>query len=236
MIAKGGVVIVTVLFAIFAAFFVIWTFYRGSFTLILVVLTGLVSLFNLYFFRDPNRTTPEDPRAIISAADGKVIQIAEEFEPRYFNERVWRVSIFLSIFDVHVNRVPTSGTVNYLEYYPGKFWAAYKDKASLENERMEIGIVSKAGFKVMFKQIAGIIARRVVCELQEGQTVRVGERMGLIRYGSRVDMFFPLSAKVLVSVRQKVWGGETIIATFLEESDQTFQEARIDEVPEFQEA
>lgn len=234
MIAKGGIVIIAISFVIFVACFVVWNIQRNALTLILMLLTGLIFLFNMYFFRDPNRTAPEDDRAIISAADGRVVGIAEEFEPGYFNERVWRVSIFLSIFDVHVNRAPISGTVNHLEYYPGKFLAAYKDKASLENERMEIGIVSRTGAKVMFKQIAGIIARRVVCDLHEGQLVKAGERMGMIRYGSRVDMFFPLSAKVLVNMGQKVSGGETIIATFTEENDQVFQEAKIDEVPELE--
>ena len=203
--------------------------------MIVAILAGLFFLFNIYFFRDPDRTTPDDSRAIISAGDGKVIQIVEEFEPDYFRDRVWRVSIFLSVFDVHVNRIPISGTVNYYRFIPGKYIMAFKEKASLENEQTAIGIVSQTGYQVMFKQIAGIIARRIVCGLVEGQTVKAGDRMGLIRYGSRVDMLFPLSAKILVDVGQKVFGGETVIAAFSDGDQGTFEEARIEEITEFAE-
>lgn len=235
MIARAGVNIIAGSFAVFFLLLIIWIFYRNSLLLSVVILAGLIFLFNIYFFRDPDRTTPEDPLAIISAGDGKVIQIVEEFEPNYFQDRVWRVSIFLSVFDVHVNRIPISGRVNYYRFIPGKFFAAFKEKASLENEQTAIGIISETGYQVMFKQIAGIIARRIVCRVREGERVKAGDRMGLIRYGSRVDMFFPLSAKILVDVGQKVFGGETIIAAFVDDNQRTFQEARIDEVPEFAE-
>lgn len=233
MIARGGVNIIMGSFAIFFILLIVWIFYRNSFLMIVVIVAGLFFLFNLYFFRDPKRTTPEDPRAIVSSGDGKIIQITEEFEPNYFHDRVWRVSIFLSVFDVHVNRIPISGRVNYIRFMPGKYFMAFKEKASLENEQTAIGIISESGYQVMFKQIAGIIARRIVCKLVEGQTVKAGDRMGLIRYGSRVDMLFPLSAKVLVDEGQKVYGGETIIATFSDDNPKTFQEVEIDEVPEF---
>lgn len=233
MIAKGGINIIVGSFAVFFVLLVIWIFYRNSFLLFVVILAGLFFFFNLYFFRDPNRTTPENPMAIISAGDGKVVQIVEEFEPSYFQDRVWRVSIFLSVFDVHVNRIPISGRVNYFRFIPGKFFAAFKEKASLENEQTAIGIMSETGCQVLFKQIAGIIARRIVCRLEEGQMVKAGDRMGLIRYGSRVDMLFPVSAKILVDVGQKVYGGETIIATLVDDNQKTYQEAQIDEVSEF---
>jgi phosphatidylserine decarboxylase len=235
LIAKGGIAIVAVSFAIFLVFFLVWLFNRNSIPLFLAVLTGLIFLFNLYFFRDPERTTPDNSKVIISAADGKVVQIVEEFEPNYFHEQVRRVSIFLSVFNVHVNRIPITGTVDYLEYFPGKFFAAYKEEASQANEQYEIGIAGDSGYRIMFKQIAGIIARRIVCNLIEGQPVKAGDRMGMIRYGSRVDMYFPLSAKVMVDIGEKVRGGETIIAIFKEEDEKTFEEARINEVPELEE-
>lgn len=232
MIAKGGVYIIAGSFAVFFIFLVVWIFYKNSFLLLFAVLAGLFFMFNMYFFRDPDRSTPEDPMAIISAGDGKVIQIVEEFEPNYFQDRVWRVSIFLSVFDVHVNRIPISGRVNYFRFIPGKYLAAFKEKASLENEQTAIGIIGENSHQVLFKQIAGIIARRIVCGLHEGQEVKAGDRMGLIRYGSRIDMLFPLSAKILVDVGQKVSGGETIIATFRNGNQKTYQEVKIHEVPE----
>jgi phosphatidylserine decarboxylase len=235
LIAKGGINIIVSSFAIFFVLLVIWIFYKNSFLLFVVILAGLFFLFNMYFFRDPNRITPDNPMAIISAGDGKVVQIVEEFEPNYFQDRVWRVSIFLSVFDVHVNRIPISGRVNYFRFIPGKYFAAFKEKASLENEQTAIGIMGDTGYQVLFKQIAGIIARRIVCGLKEGQVVKAGDRMGLIRYGSRVDMLFPVSAKILVDVGQKVYGGETIIATFADDSQKTYQDAQIDKVPEFAE-
>lgn len=189
----------------------------------------------MYFFRDPNRIIPDNSQAILSAADGKVVQIVEEFEPNFFQQQVRRVSIFLSVFNVHVNRIPLSGQVEYIKYIPGKFLAAFKEKASQENEQTEIGITADSGYRVMYKQIAGIIARRIVCDLKEGQLVKAGARMGMIRYGSRVDIFFPLNAKVLVDIGQKVYGGETIIATFEDQDSNLFEEVQINKVSELEE-
>lgn len=234
MIAKGGMTIIAASLAVFILFLVIWMISKSMFALFLVFLTGLLMLFNLFFFRDPDRQIPDNPLAIISAADGKVLQIVEEVEPHYFQERVWRISIFLSIFDVHVNRIPITGRVNYLRYHSGKYLAAFKERASLENAQSEIGIVNDRGRQILFKQIAGIIARRIVCNLTDGQYVAAGQRMGLIRYGSRVDTFVPLTAKVLVSVGQQVRGGETIIATFEEENDKIFDHSEINQVLELE--
>lgn len=234
MIAKGGMAIIAASMAVFILFLIIWLISRSSVLLFFVLLTGLLVMFNLFFFRDPDRQTPENPLAIISAADGKVLQIVEEVEPNYFSERVWRISIFLSIFDVHVNRVPITGRVNYLRYHSGKYIAAFKENASLENAQSEIGIIDDSGKQVLFKQIAGIIARRIVCNLTEGQQVIAGQRMGLIRYGSRVDIFVPLSARILVNVGQQVRGGETVVATFAEEKDKIFEQSEIDQVMELE--
>ena len=134
-------------------------------------------------------------------------------EPYYFKEKVTRVSIFLSVFNVHVNRIPVEGKVEFVKYLKGKFLVAFADKASEENEQSIIGIRHKKG-KILFKQIAGIIARRIVFHVEEGDSVTAGERFGLIRYGSRVDVYFPKNAKIKVTLKDKVIGGESILGEF----------------------
>jgi phosphatidylserine decarboxylase len=182
----------------------------------LKIITGFIAiifLFNFYFFRDPARSIPEGKDLILSPADGTVVMIEEVNEPYYFNSKVKRVSIFLSVFDVHVNRIPVSGTVEFVKYLEGKFLVAFADKASEENEQSIIGIRHEKG-KILFKQIAGIIARRIIYNVKEGETVSAGDRFGLIRYGSRVDMFFPENIKLKVGLKDKVYGGETVIGEF----------------------
>lgn len=171
----------------------------------------------LYFFRDPERNIPTDSRNIVSPADGKVVEIAEEFEPEYLNEKTKRISIFLSIFDVHVNRVPVSGTIDYLRYQKGAFIQAYKSDASTVNEQTIIGIRSDKS-KVVFKQIAGILARRIVCHLRVGNQVMQGDRFGIIKFGSRVDVFLPLNTEIKVRLKQKVKGGASILGVFPHDS------------------
>jgi phosphatidylserine decarboxylase len=139
--------------------------------------------------------------------------IEEVEEPYYFKTKVRRVSIFLSVFNVHINRIPVSGKVEFLKYIKGKFLVAFDDKASEENEQSIIGIRLEKG-KILFKQIAGIIARRIVFHVVVGDTVNAGDRFGLIRYGSRVDIFFPENVELKVSLKDKVYGGETIIGEF----------------------
>jgi phosphatidylserine decarboxylase len=215
MITRYGLGIVVGSWVVFAVFLALAIWTRLPAVIAFAVLVGIFSLFNMYFFRDPERTIPENPDAIVSPADGKVVQIVREREENFFQKEVTRVSIFLSVFNVHVNRIPISGRVTYLRYIPGKFFAAFKEKASLENEQTAIGIEDEQGRRVLFKQIAGIIARRIICEVREGDTVRKGERMGMIRYGSRVDVFFESdSVELNVSVGDKVKGGETIIGVF----------------------
>jgi phosphatidylserine decarboxylase len=142
-----------------------------------------------------------------------VIAIDEVEEPYYFQSKVKKVSIFLSVFDVHVNRIPVSGYVEYIKYIKGKFLAAFDHKASEENEQSIIGIRHQKG-RVLFKQIAGLIARRIVYHVKEGDLVKTGDRFGLIRYGSRVDMFFPENVEIAVKLKDKVYGGETVIGEF----------------------
>lgn len=196
--------------------FVILSVFTGQFVIMaLAVGTGLFSIFNLFFFRDPRRDIPENPDAVLSPADGKVIEIEQEDEQDFFKGKVTRISIFLSVFDVHVNRVPFSGRVEYFRYLRGRFIPAFKEDASWENEQTILGIRDDNDRKVMYKQIAGILARRIACDLREGYMVRAGERMGMIRYGSRVDVFFPQDAvKPGVRKGEKVRGGISILGVF----------------------
>ncbi len=182
-----------------------------------VVLFWIFVFFSLYFFRDPERSIPVEKNAIVSPADGKVIVIRKVKENAYLKGPTTQVSIFMSIFDVHVNRIPMSGTVGYFKYYPGKFLPAYREKASTDNEQTVIGIENN-GTKILFKQIAGIIARRVVCHVREGFHVTKGKRFGMIKFGSRVDIFLPENVEVNVKLNQKVKGGESIIGKIKSES------------------
>jgi phosphatidylserine decarboxylase len=233
VLAQGSSGIILGSFLITILFLVLGIFMGYFILYVLFIIFLTFSLFNLFFFRDPNRIIPENPLAVLSPADGKVLQIIEEFENNFFDAKSIRISIFLSVFNVHVNRNPVSGIVNYFAYNRGNFFAAFKEKASMENEQTHIGITTKSGYKIMFKQIAGIIARRIVCNLKEGNEIEMGDRMGLIRYGSRVDVFLPSSAKVIVSVDQLVKGGESIIA-MLPENNSVALKQKISEVPELE--
>lgn len=170
-----------------------------------------LALFFAYFFRDPERQIPSDENLILSPADGKIVAIETASEPLFLKSQAQKISIFLSPLDVHINRIPVSGKVDYFSYLPGKFLAAYKDKASTDNEQAVIGISSSNG-KILFKQIAGILARRIVCRLKLGEEVTAGEKFGMIRFGSRVDIFLPEGLELKVQKGDKVTGGETIMA------------------------
>jgi phosphatidylserine decarboxylase len=180
---------------------------------ILTFIAGFVFLFNFYFFRDPERVIPQGENLIISPADGKIIKIDEVDEPLFFKGKTKMISIFMSVVSVHVNRIPISGKVEYLDYQTGKFLAAFDHKASDENEQSIIGI-SDGNRKILFKQIAGVVARRIVYQLNEGDNVKAGDRFGLIHYGSRVDMFFPLDTQIKVEMDQMVTSGESIIGEY----------------------
>ena len=171
---------------------------------------ALLLLFIIFFFRDPDRITPEGQGFVISAADGKVVVIEEISFPELSDEKLIQVSVFLSVFNVHVNRIPISGVIDEIKYNPGKFLAAFNDKASLENEQTLISI-DTGNNKIYFKQIAGLIARRIVWNLESGQSVSAGERFGMIRFGSRVDILLPLNSEIRVKIGDKVKGGETVI-------------------------
>ncbi|MBI3404641.1 MAG: phosphatidylserine decarboxylase family protein [Acidobacteria bacterium] len=173
------------------------------------VLFLVLGAFVLYFFRDPERKASDDPSALVSPADGHVVEIVEEALDGVPGRRL---SIFLSVFDVHVNRSPLAGRVTRIEYRPGKFYAALRTRASEENEQNIIRIVTPQGKTIQVKQIAGWIARRILCWKREGDQVAMGERVGMIRFGSRTDLWMPMDTEIVVRRGQKVAGCSTILA------------------------
>ncbi len=178
---------------------------------VLSLIFGVLTIFTVFFFRDPNRNVSPQPGLLVAPADGRVIAIENLTENPYVGGPAKKVSIFLSIFDVHVNRVPASGRIDYVAYNPGKFFAAFQDKASHLNEQTEIGMVTSQGYKIIFKQIAGLIARRIVCNLAEGDEVAVGERFGIIKFGSRAELIVPSASDITASVGEHVTAGESVI-------------------------
>lgn len=173
---------------------------------------GAVTLFTAWFFRNPKRVSPSSDHAVVAPGDGKVIAVSEEYEPRFLKDDGVRVSIFLNIFDVHVNRIPCNGVVQDVVYQPGQFIPADRPDATLRNEQNALMITTAQGARVLCVQVAGLIARRIVCWVSPGEAVACGERYGLIRFGSRMDMFLPRSATLRVGVGMHVKGGETILA------------------------
>ena len=200
----------------FIAAFAIVTFILGFFSNLLFWLGVALTLWCVYFFRDPARVTPTDDRFVISPADGIVSSAGPAFPPRELglgDEEMIRISVFMNVFSCHVNRAPVRGMIEAIVYKPGSFLSADLDKASQDNERNGLRIDSPNG-KVGVVQIAGLVARRIVCWAQDGAAIGAGERFGLIRFGSRVDVFLPKSASVRVHVGQTAVAGETVIASF----------------------
>ena len=186
--------------------------------LVLIAVSILLFAFTLFFFRDPKRNIPDNitKDTILSPADGKIVLIEDikNHEENIFpiDEPLKKVSIFLSAFNVHVNRIPISGIIKYFKYVKGNYVLAFNNKASELNERTEIGIENENGKKLIFKQIAGFVARRIICPLRKGDGVIAGKKFGMIKFGSRVDILFKPDAVLNVKKGQKVVGGETIIA------------------------
>ena len=181
----------------------------------LFVLGLLFVLFCLYFFRDPERVPPARPGAVVAPADGHVVSVAPVVPPAELGigtAPCWRVATFLSVMDVHVNRVPAAGVVTRIAYRHGAFVNAGHDKASEHNERNALAIRLPGGGQIAVVQIAGLIARRIVCQVREGDQVRTGDRFGIIRFGSRTDLYLPEGIKPLVAEGQTMIGGETLIA------------------------
>ncbi len=171
----------------------------------------ILALWVAYFFRDPERTGQRGGEMVIAPADGRIVMITEVDEPAFLHGKALRISIFMNVFNVHVNRYPVSGTVRFVHYNPGKFLNAATDKSSLENEQMSVGIESGT-LRVLVRQIAGLVARRIVTYSREGDQVEQGERMGIIRFGSRVDVFLPTSAVPTVKVGETTTAGASVIA------------------------
>ena len=201
-IAKDGYVFIFPLAVLTGIFWALsWFWVTGLFV-------GLF-LFVTWFFRDPERSIPEDPNAIVSPGDGKIVEIISEKDP-LLDEAYTRVSIFLNVFNVHVNRVPISGKIQATRYNPGKFFNAASHKASLDNEQSAI-LLNNGHVTILVKQIAGLIARRIVCWAKEGDEYQRGQRFGLIRFGSRIDIFLPEGTDIKVAIGDIVNGGSSII-------------------------
>ncbi|TAL10175.1 MAG: phosphatidylserine decarboxylase family protein [Nitrospirae bacterium] len=174
-------------------------------------LFGAVALFTGWFFRNPPRRIPDGPNLVVSPGDGRVLAVAEEEETRFLKARAVRVSIFLSPLNVHINRTPCAGRVQTISYAPGKFLVASEPEATLQNEQTAALIETDAGCRILCVQVAGYVARRIVCWLSEGDRVERGERYGLIRFGSRMDLYVPVGTQVRVKAGDRVTGGESII-------------------------
>jgi phosphatidylserine decarboxylase len=178
----------------------------------LSVLGLLVTGFICFFFRDPDRLVPTGEGLIVSPADGKVIKVEPVEQTPYFEGACKRISVFMSVFNVHVNRAPHEGTIRQVDYYPGKFFSANLDKASKENEHNALLLESPAGKPVAFVQIAGLVARRIICAVQPGDAIKRGQRFGMICFGSRLDIYLPPDTEIRVTVGDKVQAGSSIIA------------------------
>jgi len=204
----AGSIVVGVLLALAA----LWMDSRWS--IIPWVLGFLIVAFTLYFFRDPRRIPPEvQDGTLLSPADGKVVVVDEIEEPLFLKSRARRISIFLSPLNVHVNRIPVAGAIAFERYVPGDYLVAWHPKASELNERSEIGLEHASGARILFKQIAGAVARRIVYHVKVGDRVSTGERFGIVKFGSRMDVFMPLGSTVSVRVGDRVRGGQTIIGS-----------------------
>ena len=185
---------------------------RRSWSLwLLAVVITILALWVAYFFRDPERSGERGTHLVVAPADGKLIMITEVDEPAFVGGKATRLSIFMNVFNVHVNRYPVDGTVEYLQYNPGKFLNAAAEKSSIENEQSSVGINAGAN-RILVRQIAGLVARRIVTYSRKGDQVKQGERMGLIRFGSRVDVFIPTDAKLRVQLGTLTTAGTTVLA------------------------
>jgi phosphatidylserine decarboxylase len=176
----------------------------------LIIISILIIIFTLNFFRDPERTTPKKENIVVSPADGRILFVKDVIDDKFIKDKAKMVSIFMSPLNVHVNRIPISGKIEYFQYIEGDYIAAFEDKASDKNERTEIGIINPAG-KVLFTQVAGFVARRIICNLKIGESVTIGNRFGMIKFGSRVDVIVPAEWQVKVKKDDNVTGGETIL-------------------------
>lgn len=211
MLAKEGysTILVVLLFSIAAAWGASWLPAYAAYAIYTAL--GILVFLTIFFFRDPERTSPDDDSLILSPADGKVVLIKKTGEDEYLHQKVTQISIFLSPLDVHVNRVPFSGKVEYVKYSPGKYLMAWEDHASELNERAHFGIQHPSGTKMVFKQITGFLARRIVYHLKEGDEIKAGQRFGIMKFGSRMDLLLPENIEITVQKGDRTVAGESII-------------------------
>ena len=179
---------------------------------IIVILLGILYLLIVQFFRVPTRNTVAQPNDVISPCDGKVVVIEEVYEPEFFKDKRIQISIFMSPLNVHVNFAPISGNVIYQKYHEGLYLVAWDPKASTDNERTTVVANNSSGIPVLFRQIAGAVARRIICYAKEGDTIVAGKEFGFIKFGSRIDLFLPLDSEIHINIGDKVIGAETLIA------------------------
>ena len=205
--AREGIPFLAATALISGAFWGLFALFGGAGLKWISLCSLTIPVFIAYFFRDPQRSPPQGEGLIVSAADGKVVEIKSLPEG-------YRISVFLSAFDVHINRIPFSGKVTSVEHRPGRFLVASNNRASFENEQTVVGI-ERGDTKLLVKQIAGLLARRIVCNLKENDDVEKGDRFGLIKFGSRVDLIVPENTNIQVKVKDRVKGGETVIATLV---------------------
>ena len=215
-IHKEGIRIIWVNALLWLAVAVLFFVFCGNLTVNIIVTVVSIgfAVFMLRFFRVPRRDPMRGDHLVIAPGDGHVVDIREVEEDEFFHSKCIRISIFLSVFDVHVTWAPVSGKVTYYNYHPGKYLIAFHPKASEKNERTSIGVVTDSGHLMMFRQIAGILARRIVCYAREGERMEQAEQVGFIKFGSRIDLFLPLDTEILVQKGDEVDGQVTPLARF----------------------
>ncbi|MEO5600159.1 MAG: phosphatidylserine decarboxylase family protein [Cyclobacteriaceae bacterium] len=211
---EGHTVLFILLFVLFGLNWLVFSYYPES-PLVqnsAILVSVIFYLVILQFFRNPIFSITQNTKHVLAPADGKVVVIEETEENEYFKSRRKQISIFMSPINVHVNRSPVSGVISFFKYHPGKYLVAWHPKSSLENERTTVAVKMKDGAEIVFRQIAGALARRIKWYIKEGQVIEQGEEFGFIKFGSRVDIFLPLDARVMVKIGDITKGGRTIIA------------------------
>ena len=214
MFHKEGHKIILITFSLIVIIFFLLDYFSIDYKMYIQLLLIGELILVLQFFRNPKRITSFGDNQVVSPVDGKVVVIEEVYEPEYFKDKRIQVSIFMSPINVHVTRYPVSGEVLFSKYHPGKYLVAWHPKSSTENERTTIVIKNESSVEVLYRQIAGALARRIVNYAKKGSKVNQGEDAGFIKFGSRVDLFFPIGTKINTKLQQKVIGGQSIIAIY----------------------
>ncbi len=213
---EGRILLLVLLVVLFVVNALVFYYSSASWTWLVLALSIAFYVSILQFFRNPYRVLTQAARQVIAPADGKVVVVEEVMETEYFNQPRRQVSIFMSPVNVHINRTPIEGVVHYFKYHAGKYLVAWHPKSSTENERTTLVIKAENGTEILLRQIAGALAKRIRWYIAEGQLVSQGQEFGFIKFGSRVDVFLPLDAKILVEIGEKTKGGVTVIAELAE--------------------